>query len=255
MRGSSCRCQRGFHPWPRMCSKHHRAVTCPLFPSCLSRQQRGPPFGPLWARGWPQHSHLHLHRRALLPPLLLLLLPLACAVACGVQQHLCLRSECSGHATWLQPPHPLVPLPSLAGTSAGVGFAIPVATVARVVEQLLVYGKVRRATLGVQPAPDPVARALKVAEGVLIQTVEPGSAASAAGLLPTRRGLGGVVAGDVIVAGGWRRAGGLAAWRGVHVGGCCTALGRLWAAGGMLPCAPTQPAPLTLKTLIAPLLQ
>jgi len=38
------------------------------------------------------------------------------------------------------------------------------------------------------------------AQGVLVQAVAGGSAAAAAGLLPTRRGLGGIVAGDVIIA-------------------------------------------------------
>ena len=99
-------------------------------------------------------------------------------------------------------PHSLPPTapPALPGTSAGVGFAIPIATALRVVPQLIASGAVRRAALGIQPAPDPVARAFKVSEGVLIQAIDPGSPAAAAGLLPTRRGLGGVVAGDVIVA-------------------------------------------------------
>ena len=47
----------------------------------------------------------------------------------------------------------------------------------------------------VQIAPDPVARALKVSEGAMIQVVNPDSPAAAAGLLGTRRGLGGIVAG------------------------------------------------------------
>ncbi|EFN53304.1 hypothetical protein CHLNCDRAFT_25936 [Chlorella variabilis] len=86
------------------------------------------------------------------------------------------------------------------GTSAGLGFAIPSNTVRRVVPQLISLGAVQRASLGFQPAPDPVARALKVSEGVMIQTADPKGAAAQAGLLPTRRGLGGIVAGDVIVA-------------------------------------------------------
>ncbi|KAI3436238.1 hypothetical protein D9Q98_002292 [Chlorella vulgaris] len=86
------------------------------------------------------------------------------------------------------------------GTSAGLGFAIPSNTVRRVVPQLIQYGAVQRASLGFQPAPDPIARAFKISSGVLIQTADPKGAAVAAGLLPTRRGLGGIVAGDVIVA-------------------------------------------------------
>lgn len=91
------------------------------------------------------------------------------------------------------------------GASVGVGFALPANTAARVVPQLVATGRVARASLGVQPAPDPTARAFKVSDGVLIQTVEPDSAAARAGLLATRRGLGGIVAGDVIVGVGGRR--------------------------------------------------
>ena len=57
------------------------------------------------------------------------------------------------------------------------------------------FGAVQRASLGFQPATDPVARTFKVSEGVLIQTADPKGPAAAAGLLPTRRGLGGIVAG------------------------------------------------------------
>jgi S1-C subfamily serine protease len=90
------------------------------------------------------------------------------------------------------------------GASAGVGFALPSAAAARVVPQLIATGQVLRAALGVQPATDPVARAFNVGDGVLVQTVFEGSAAAAAGLLPTRRSLGGIVAGDVIVGVGGR---------------------------------------------------
>ena len=42
-------------------------------------------------------------------------------------------------------------------------------------------------------------------QGVLVQGVAAGSAAAAAGLLPTRRGLGGIVAGDLVTAADGRR--------------------------------------------------
>jgi S1-C subfamily serine protease len=85
------------------------------------------------------------------------------------------------------------------GLSSGVGFAIPVDTVVRVVPQLIEFGRVVRPSLNVALAPESIASQLRVKGGALVQAVPPGSAAAAAGLLPTRRGLGGIVTGDVIV--------------------------------------------------------
>ena len=50
-----------------------------------------------------------------------------------------------------------------------------------------------------QLSTDSVARQLKVVKGALIQAVSKGSQADKAGLLPTRRGLAGIIRGDVIV--------------------------------------------------------
>ncbi|EIE21012.1 trypsin-like serine protease [Coccomyxa subellipsoidea C-169] len=86
------------------------------------------------------------------------------------------------------------------GTSAGVGFAIGIDTVRRVVPQLLQFGKVTRPALNIQLASEAVARQLKVTRGAMVQAVAPNSAAAKAGLLPTRRALSGIVAGDVITA-------------------------------------------------------
>jgi S1-C subfamily serine protease len=85
------------------------------------------------------------------------------------------------------------------GLSAGVGFAIPVDTVSRVVPQLIQFGRVVRPSLNCALAPESIASQLRVKGGALVQAVPPGSNAAAAGLLPTRRGLGGIVTGDVIV--------------------------------------------------------
>lgn len=76
---------------------------------------------------------------------------------------------------------------------------------ARIVPQLIRLGAVQRPSLGIQPAADPIARSFKVSEGVMIQTAEPKGPAAAAGLLPTRRGLGGVVAGARGAGGAWAR--------------------------------------------------
>jgi S1-C subfamily serine protease len=92
---------------------------------------------------------------------------------------------------------------SPSGASAGVGFAIPVDTVNRVVPQLIARGKYSRPGLGVEVDED-VNRVLMERvgrEGVAVLRVTPGSAAAAAGLQPVRvLADGTITAGDVIVA-------------------------------------------------------
>lgn len=67
------------------------------------------------------------------------------------------------------------------GTSAGIGFAIPVDMVNRTIPQLLKYGRAVRPVLGVRIAPDTMLRQLDLA-GVMVLAVQPGSAAESAGL-------------------------------------------------------------------------
>ncbi|KAJ8480489.1 hypothetical protein OPV22_024216 [Ensete ventricosum] len=87
------------------------------------------------------------------------------------------------------------------GASAGVGFAIPSLTVLRIVPQLIQFGKVVRAGLNMEIAPDLVANQLNVRNGALVLQIPENSVAAKAGLLPTTRGLAGnIVLGDVIVA-------------------------------------------------------
>jgi S1-C subfamily serine protease len=89
---------------------------------------------------------------------------------------------------------------SPSGASAGIGFAIPVDTVNRIVPELIRYGKVTRPGIGVQVAEDQIAQRLGV-KGVLVVDVVAGSAAAKAGIRPTRREASGRVRlGDVIVA-------------------------------------------------------
>ncbi|HEY6363900.1 MAG TPA: trypsin-like peptidase domain-containing protein [Candidatus Binatia bacterium] len=86
------------------------------------------------------------------------------------------------------------------GASAGIGFAIPVDTVNRIVPELIRYGKVTRPGIGVQIAEEQIADRLGV-KGVLVVEVVSGSAAAKAGIRPTRReGSGRVRLGDVITA-------------------------------------------------------
>jgi S1-C subfamily serine protease len=89
---------------------------------------------------------------------------------------------------------------SPSGVSAGIGFAIPVDTVNRIVAELIRYGKVTRPGIGVQVAEEQIADRLGV-KGILVVDVVPGSAAAKAGIRPTRReGSGRVLLGDVVTA-------------------------------------------------------
>lgn len=87
---------------------------------------------------------------------------------------------------------------SPSGASAGIGFAIPVDTVNRIVPELIRSGRVTRPGLGIQIADEQIAERLGV-NGVLVVDVARGSAASKAGIQPTRRDAEGRLRlGDVI---------------------------------------------------------
>ena len=73
---------------------------------------------------------------------------------------------------------------SPSGASAGIGFAIPVDTVSRIVPELIRHGRIQRPMLGVVTWPDRVSRSLGV-RGVLLREVAPGSIAEQAGLRGT----------------------------------------------------------------------
>jgi S1-C subfamily serine protease len=90
---------------------------------------------------------------------------------------------------------------SPSGSNAGIGFAIPIDEVNRVVPQLIKNGKVERPGLGVQVAHDQLAHELGVQKGaLLVRTFRNGPAAKA-GLRPTRRDDDGDIRlGDIIVA-------------------------------------------------------
>src|SRR5687767_14874641 len=90
---------------------------------------------------------------------------------------------------------------SPSGASAGIGFAVPVDTVNRIVPQLIASGRVVRPRLGVN-VDEGVSRALAQRtgiEGLLIVSCEPGSPAAAAGLRGTQRSpQGRIIFGDVL---------------------------------------------------------
>lgn len=212
------------------------------------RQQRRPAPRLVWVGDWREHGHLHSHRWV--------------SVSTDLK-HINVFAATQGwfaRAMWPCvalhgfPTPTMCPPTASAGASAGIAFAIPSSVVRRVVPQLIQFGTVQRASLGFQPAADPIARSFKVrrpsgnewwlgqgcacselasatllgtscllcwskcrpqawlhpawcallhnrlepqvSEGVLIQTADPQGAAAKAGLLPTRRGLGGIVPGE-----------------------------------------------------------
>lgn len=86
---------------------------------------------------------------------------------------------------------------SQTGESAGIGFAVPVEVVNRVVPDLIKYGKTIRPGLGVTIANETINRRLHDA-GILIINVQPGSVAEKAGLRGTKSVYGEIVLGDTI---------------------------------------------------------
>jgi S1-C subfamily serine protease len=92
---------------------------------------------------------------------------------------------------------------SPSGAYAGVGFAVPVDTVNRVVPQLIAKGSYARPVLGIQAdqALNQILQKRLGVKGVAVMAVERGSAAEAAGLRGAKiDGEGNIVPGDIILA-------------------------------------------------------
>lgn len=88
---------------------------------------------------------------------------------------------------------------SPSGAYAGIGFAVPVDTINRIVPELIKHGKVIRPGLGLSLLPDELAARLGV-PGLVIARIAPGGAADMAGLQGLRENRTGAIAlGDVIV--------------------------------------------------------
>ncbi len=86
------------------------------------------------------------------------------------------------------------------GGSIGIGFAVPVDTINRIVPQLIRQGKVDRVGLGVSIAADQVATQLGI-QGVLVLEVYPDGGAARAGLIATKvDDENRVTLGDIIIA-------------------------------------------------------
>jgi S1-C subfamily serine protease len=89
---------------------------------------------------------------------------------------------------------------SPSGAYAGIGFAVPVDTVNRIVPELIKHGKLIRPGLGISLIPDSIARRWGV-KGLIIGKVSRGGSADRAGLRGARETVTGrVELGDILVA-------------------------------------------------------
>ena len=92
---------------------------------------------------------------------------------------------------------------SPSGAYAGIGFAVPVDVVNRIVPQIVRGEKLKKPGLGIQFAAEAISFGRLGLEGVLITGVTPGSAADKVGLQPARVDrFRRIILGDVIVAAG-----------------------------------------------------
>lgn len=88
---------------------------------------------------------------------------------------------------------------STSGSSAGIGFAVPVDTVNRIVPQLIAKGRIVHPDLGFEPLDPRYASYFGNPKGVIVARVRRGSAAHRAGLAGITRSGYRFVLGDVIV--------------------------------------------------------
>ncbi|MFI2813126.1 MULTISPECIES: S1C family serine protease [Microbulbifer] len=89
---------------------------------------------------------------------------------------------------------------SPSGASVGIGFAIPVDTVKKIVPELIAHGRLVRPVLGIESAPDQWASRFGF-DGVAVLRIAPGMPAEEAGLRGVfRTERGGWQLGDVIIA-------------------------------------------------------
>jgi S1-C subfamily serine protease len=86
---------------------------------------------------------------------------------------------------------------SPSGAYAGIGFAVPVEEVNRVIPELIKHGRVIKPGIGASLVDERITRQLGI-EGILIREVEAGGPAQRAGLRPTRQSAGELVLGDII---------------------------------------------------------
>jgi S1-C subfamily serine protease len=89
---------------------------------------------------------------------------------------------------------------SRTGSSVGIGFAVPAATIMRVVPQIIRTGHAEQVGLGVSIDPEQRLERRAGIEGVVALSVKPGSPADKAGIVGIEQTAAGIRLGDVIVA-------------------------------------------------------
>ena len=88
---------------------------------------------------------------------------------------------------------------TMSGTSAGIGFAIPVDTLKYEVTSIIRDGRIIRPSIGFSYLESSRARMLGIKNGVLVLNVPKNSQADKAGLIGTTRSFDGYNLGDIIV--------------------------------------------------------
>jgi S1-C subfamily serine protease len=88
---------------------------------------------------------------------------------------------------------------SKTGSSAGIGFAVPVTTIARIVPQIIKTGRAEQVGIGLSVDPQAQLERRLGLEGVIVIQVPEGSPASAYGLKGLTRTRRGIAIGDIIV--------------------------------------------------------
>jgi S1-C subfamily serine protease len=88
---------------------------------------------------------------------------------------------------------------SKSGASAGIGFAVPASTIARIVPQLIKLGHVEQVGIGVDIDPSGRLERRLGIRGVIVIAARPGTPAAEAGIRGLSRTMNGLALGDVIV--------------------------------------------------------
>ena len=88
---------------------------------------------------------------------------------------------------------------SRSGSSAGLGFAVPVDTIKRIVNEIIRYGEVKRPGLGITLVPDHIKGQFEVKKGIVVGSIQKGGPAEAIGIRGMKQdSWGRIYLGDVI---------------------------------------------------------